>query len=67
MRFTIYYTDAEEGHTSLRSTIVDALSADRALALVRESGFRGVHVTLRPPPSSCPQPRAYEARAIQKG
>jgi hypothetical protein len=67
MRFTVFYTDAEEGHKSLRSTIVDARSETRALALVRESGFRGVHVTIRPPPSSYPQPRAYEARAIQKG
>ncbi len=64
MRFTIYYTDPEEGHTSLRSTIVDALSAERALALVRESGFRGVHVVRRPPPLSHPQPRAYAANEL---
>jgi len=63
MRFTVFYTDAEENHTSLRSTIVDARSEARALALVRESGFHPT--TCTPRASSYPQ-RAYEAYQLSK-
>ena len=58
MRFDVFYTDAEEGHTSLRSTIVDARSEVHALKLVRESGF---HPTTCTPRSCYPEPRVYKA------
>ena len=61
MRYTVFYTDAEEEHRSLRSTIVDARSEARAFALVRESGFRPTECT---PRSSDPEPRAYKPQAI---
>ena len=64
MRFTVFYTDAEEGHTSLRSTIVDAHSEARALTLVRESGFHPTACT--PRASSCYPQRAYEAYQLSK-
>jgi hypothetical protein len=58
MRFDVFYTDADEGHTSLRSTIVDARSETHALKLVRESGFCPTTCTVR---SCYPEPQVYEA------